>query len=300
MSDSNNTDARNDRGDVSRYAPRRHRVPGDEATTLPVRERPSRGESGGASQAFAQPADPIRVRRILSSSRLPLSATGRVAVAIGLVAAVTTVSAAMMHSKAERPAATDTAKAPPVKKDQAKVQTTELPRPVHTIAIRPQAATAPAAHADTAQALPDALKTWVMYPDPQVAQASASTTTDGSGMEDAKKSEPAKEADKKTEKKEAAQKPAHARHKAKAKHTARRHRRHRVRRRHVRTAAKPQAVQQAQAAAAPPATAEPTKKLPIQAAIDALFGGSGDSGASGGGSAPTTTGAPMTTGAAFQ
>ena len=322
MSDLNNTDARKHRADGSLFAPRRHRVPPDEAAVMPMLERLSRGESDHASRArkpeSVPPAEPIRAPRHapLAGSRLPLSATGRIAVVLGLVMTVTAVSAALLKSNAQHPATTDTAKALKASsdkqaeakiqaknqvKDQAKVQSTDMPRTVHTVAIRPQAATAapivgtkPASPAETAQTLPDALRTWVMYPDPQVAQAPAFTTGEGSKTESAKTSEPTKISE---PVKEAAKKPAHAHHKAKAKRTARRHRRrHRVRHRSVRTAAKPQPVQQAQAA--PPTAAEPTKKMPIQAAIDAMFGGSDSAsssgGASGGGSAP------MTTGTAFQ
>ena len=80
MSDSN-IDARKDRADVARFAPRHHRVPPDEATILPVLERLSRGQSDGASHARSAepvpPAEPIRTQHTFSSSRLPLSATGR-------------------------------------------------------------------------------------------------------------------------------------------------------------------------------------------------------------------------------
>jgi hypothetical protein len=241
---------------------------------------------------------------------------------LGLVVAVTAVSAALLQSKAQHPATTDTAKAPSASgdkqavakdlvKDQAKVRSTDMPRAVNTVAIRPQASAAPvtrivdtepAPDAETAQTLPDSLKSWVMYPDKQPAQASAFTTgegaTDGFKTEDAKTSEPEKTSE---PAKEAARQPAHARHKAKAKRTARRHRRrHRVRHRTARAVANPQATQQAQAA--PPTDTQPTKKMPIQAAIDAMFGGgdSGDSGASSSGGASGGSSAPMTTGAAFQ
>ena len=311
MSDSSN-DARKDRADVSGYAPRHHRATPDETTILPVLERLSRGQSDGASQARsvdpAPAAEPIRERHTLSSPRLPLLATGRLAVAVGLVVAVTAVSAAVMRSRAAHPTATDTA-APGIKralaKDQAKVPATDMPRPVHTVTIRPQAAelqptpvedTQPAAHADTVQPLMAPLKTWAMFPDTATAQASGSAATDGAKVEDAKnieatkQSEPAKTSE---PAKEVVRKPAHVRHKARARRTARRTRRHhRVRRRHVRTAAKPQPVQQAQGAT----PTQPVKKMPIQAAIDSIFSGGGSSsGASGGGNS-----APMTTGAAFQ
>ncbi len=247
---------------------------------------------------------------------MPLSATGRIAVVLGLVVAVTAVSAALLKSKAQHPATTDTAKAPkapsakPARaKDQAKVQPTVMPRTVRTVEIRPQAATAPTTPAEntlsattgagTAQALPAALKSWAMFPD-TAAQASGFATTDGSKVEDAKTSERTKQSEptkRSDPTKEAAGKAAVPRHKAKAKRTARRHRRHyRGRHRRVRTAVKPQPVQQAQAA--PPTTTEPIEKMPIQAALDSIFGnsggGGGDVGASGGNSVP------MTTGAAFQ
>lgn len=319
MSDSN-IDARKDRADVARYAPRHHRAPPDEATILPVLERLSRGQSDGASHARSAepvpPAEPIRTQHTLSSPRLPLSATGRLAVAFGLVVAVTAVSGAVLRSKAQRPAAAATAKAPKAPsakpapaKDQAKVQSTDMPRTVRTVEIRPQAAPAPTTPAEntlsattgagTAQALPAALKSWAMFPD-TAAPVSGFATTDGSKVEDAKTSEPTKQSEptkRSDTTKEATGKAAVPRHKAKAKRTARRHRRHyRVRHRRVRTAVKPQPVQQAQAA--PPTTTEPIEKMPIQAALDSIFGnsggGGGDVGASGGNSVP------MTTGAAFQ
>ena len=163
MSDSNNTDARKHRADGSRFAPRRHRVPPDEAAIMPMLERLSRGESDHASRArkpeSVPPAEPIRAPRHapLAGSRLPLSATGRIAVVLGLVMTVTAVSAALLKSNAQHPATTDTAKALKASsdkqaeakiqaknqvKDQAKVQSTDMPRTVHTVAIRPQAATA--------------------------------------------------------------------------------------------------------------------------------------------------------------
>ena len=323
MSDSNNTDARNHRADVSRFAPRRHRVSPDDAEMLPLLERLEPGRirwrvpCAKTPNPYRRPSRSGARHAPPAGPRLPLSATGRIAVVLGLVVAVTAVSAALLKSKAQHPATTDTAKAPkapsakPARaKDQAKVQPTVMPRTVRTVEIRPQAATAPTTPAEntlsattgagTAQALPAALKSWAMFPD-TAAQASGFATTDGSKVEDAKTSERTKQSEptkRSDPTKEAAGKAAVPRHKAKAKRTARRHRRHyRGRHRRVRTAVKPQPVQQAQAAP-PPTTTEPIEKMPIQAALDSIFGnsggGGGDVGASGGNSVP------MTTGAAFQ
>ncbi len=324
MSDSE-FDARELHDGVSRFAPRRRRTPSDDTTIRRVPERLSRGEHDDASRARApQPAplaEPIRARAAAPvGPRLPLSATGRVAVAIAMLLAVTAVSAALLRSKAERPAAakasSEAAQAPRAKpvKLQARAQSRDLPRPVQTVEIRPQTAAplaalkdAPsAADAQDAQAMPSALKSWAMFPDTAV--ASHSVATDGANPADTKEAaaKPSGHEAKTSHEAKTTHETKTA-HKAKPTRTARRarhhhHVRHRIARRHhrsrhrVRTAATPQPVQQAQAAA-PPA---PIKKTPIQAAIDSIFHGNGGGGDGSSGGSFGGGGAPAPVGAAFQ
>lgn len=319
-------DGRKIRIDVSRYAPPRYRTPAGEASSGPALERLSRGESeDGSERPRAQavpPVEPIHPQG--ASPKMPLSMTGRLAVAMALFAGLAVVSTTLLQSKAEHPATTVTTEKAAAKATARKL---DAPKTVHTVAFRPQAATVgqsqstaianrpvpsparPASLADraagvapqhapprtaTALALTAPLKMWAMFPDEPSAAADASAK------------QPAADSPTTDRAKEAAAKPTHpaSRHKAartaKAAKHVRRHRRHyakrRTRRRHTRTAAaKPSPAQQAAPAQAQAST-QPLKKNPIQAALDKLFG-------NGGGSASDTasdSAVPVTTGAAFR
>ena len=309
-------DERKVRIDVSRFAPPRHRRPDRGATIAPVLERLSRGASeddpDSTRAQSVPPVEPIHIHDAPSSLKIPLSMTGRLAAAMGLFAVLTVVSVTFLESKAERPASAVAPGTPEMS------GASDMPKTVHTVSLRPDAAAvaepqsaaaaqaapsspsspppaigrgAPAATssarpmAEPALALTAPLKAWAMFPDDPSARAWAPVA------------EPAKVKDANGGKDAAPKRAAVRRHKAKATRHARR-KRH-VKRRPVRAAAATaeQAPQTAPPAQAQANAAQPVKKLPLQAALDSIFGGP-DEGASGN-TAPAATGA-ATTGAAFQ
>ena len=309
-------DERKNSLDVSRFAPPRHRRPDGGATIGPVLERLSRGASEDDPDATraqsVPPVEPIHMHDAPSSLTIPLSMTGRLAVAMGLFAVLTVVSVTFLESKAERPASAVAPSAPEM------AGASDMPKTVHTMSLRPDATTvaeppssaaaqaapsspppptgnagrgAPAATsparpmAEPALALTVPLKAWAMFPDDPSARA----------WEPAAEPPKAKAVD--GGKDAAPKRAAVRRHRAKATKHARR-RRH-VKRRPVRVAAPAApAAQTAPPAEAQANAAQPVKKLPLQAALDSIFG-SQDEGASGD-AAPAATGAATSTGAAFR
>ena len=296
--------------DVSRFAPPHIRTPRGEATIRPVLERLSRGErqqnSNSAAAQSVPPVEPIQIQDASPSPKFPLSMTGRLAVAMGLVAALTTMSFTFLKSKAEHPASAASTDSPKtVDKTVAKtVETSAMadgPKQVNTVSFRPDQAAA--SISDRADALPAKSATtgagselplaapltmWAMFPDDPATPA----WNPAAGQPNAGDVEHA-----------AAKPAARTPHRtAAAKHTVRHKRRtasRRSRRRHTRTAtAKPQPQQQAEAPAETQAAAtQPVKKLPLQAALDKLFGNAPD-GASN--NADSAAPAPATPRAAFR
>lgn len=330
-------DGRNDRLSVSRYAPPQYRTSPDEATISPILERLSRGAShDNPNPETAQavpPIEPIQIQQPHdrpSSLTIPLSMTGRLAVAMSLVAVVTAVSVTFFKSRAEHPAPVAAAQtsetsetSPNTDMSKPDVSKSDLPKTVHTIAVRPETTTVGDAHASAATeqtappidanpsvadrieaigmtpqetqkepqagsalALTEPLTLWTMYPAAPGAGpwGSSAVPPDANAVKDApspKASVPHRE--------------------AKAVTPNRRHRRHTARRR-----TRPQQTRSAaatpQQAAAPEEqanAAEPSKKFPLQAAIDALFGNSGSSNDAASNSAAPAH-APASTGAAFR
>lgn len=304
---------RKTRIDVSRYAPPQYRSPAGSAKGHAVRERLSRGASHGDAMAGPPQSEPIHVQG--ASPRIPLSMTGRLAVAVGLIAGLAVVSVTFLQSKADHTAAVAAAQKADVRPA---ARDLDAPKTVHTVSLRRDDADAtPAADAQTSNAVehpapstnglagssfdrlatatPAAEKTlrekslplsapltmWAMFPDESA--AAPAPADDIKDVKDAKDAIPHRTA---TRTKQARR---HRRHAT----------RHRVRRRRTRAAAaKPQPAQPAQQQAS---ASQPAKKLPIQAALDKLFGGSGSNGASASGhAAPARASAPATTGSAFR
>jgi hypothetical protein len=223
--------------------------------------------------------------------------TGRLAVAIGLVAALAVVSVAFLRSRAEHSVSAASAESP---KTAETIGMRDLPKPVRTVTMRREPATVGDAQAsavtgasarpltqnvasvaeridavamkpaqprvENALALTAPLKMWAMFPaEPSAGEQDAATA-------------PA-EADDGKAAKDVTPKRAAVRHqRAKAANRARRRRY--TRRRRARTAAtRPQPAQQAAVPAETQTNADqPVRKLPLQAAIDAIFGNGGDSG----------------------
>ncbi len=295
--------------DVSRYAPPQYRVPAGEATIRPILERLSRGISrddpNSASALSVPPAEPIHVYDACPPPKIPLSTTGRLAVAMGLAAVLATVSVTFLQSKAEHPASAASAG---TSKTAETSDLADRPKKVHTVTLRPETTMAAEAQSATvakqpapppaqsgasvadrieavgmkpAQPRPEAeraltapLATWAMFPAvPASGPWSAAT-------------EPADVNNVKDAPEQAASVPHRQ---AKATKHVRHNSRRRARPQQAQSAAaKPQLAKQA---AAPAETqtnaAQPIKKFPLQAALDAIFGNSNDSGS--GGAAPTTS-----------
>lgn len=301
--------------DVSRYAPPQYRPRAGETTIAPVLERLSRGEPYGDSEwRDAQPMLPAGPIDAWSASpKFPLSVTGRLAAAVGLLAAVATVSITFLQSKAEQSASVQVAKA-------SKSKASDLRTMVHTVSIRPKTTTVGQTRASTipnrpapspaqlaasladraagvapqntklraepALALTSPLKMWAMFPDEPPSRPGHGSVR-----------QPAADHAKETATKHVTRAPHHWA--MTAKHV-RRHRwryaRYYTRRRRTRTAdAKPSPAQQA-APAPSQARPQPIEKTPIQAVLDTLFGNSGD----GASDSPSVRAAPAQTGAAFR
>jgi len=300
--------------DVSRYAPPQYRVPAGEATIRPILERLSRGISqDDPNSAFAlslPPAEPIHVQDASPSPKISLSMTERLAVVMGLAAVLATVSVTFLQTNAEHPASAASAG---TSKTAETFDIADKPKKVHTVTLRPETTMVAEAQSSTvakqpappsaqsgasvadrieavgmkpAQPRPEAeraltapLATWAMFP---AAPASGpwSAATEPADVNDVK---------------DAPERTASVPHRQ-AKAT--KHVRHNSRRR-----ARPQQAQSAaakpQQAAAPAETqtnaAQPIKKFPLQAALDAIFGNRDDSKNSASGSA-----ASATSGAAFR
>ncbi|HZD89708.1 MAG TPA: hypothetical protein VE224_06390, partial [Pseudolabrys sp.] len=264
-------DARKIRIDVSRYAP--PQIRGTASGRMPARERLSRGAPDGADSNAADAAVPgtphpaalaESIKLSPASPRMPLSMTGRLAVAVSLVAGLTVLSASYLESKAQNHAAAGIALAKASAKPVtavAKTRPSDLPRTVHTIAFRRAAATvgeghtstiaertAPLRQADaaaprrgaiaspkteTAPALSKPLKVWAMFPDKTsgvwhgaAKPAPAGDTADVKDAKDAKDAKDVKQA------KDAAPQAAAARgHARSERHVAARHVHHHHRRR---------------------------------------------------------------------
>ena len=124
--------------DVSRFAPPRHRRPDGGATIAPVLERLSRGaaeDDPDATRAQSvPPVEPIHMHDAPSSLTMPLSMTGRLAVAMGLFAVLTVASVTFLESKAERPASAVAPGAPEM------AGASDMPKTVRTVSLRPDAA----------------------------------------------------------------------------------------------------------------------------------------------------------------
>lgn len=309
-------DARKNGTGVLQYAPPQYRT-SDEATILPVLERLGRGEPEHASgAAAAEPvphAEPIRMRGAASSSKFPLSMTGRLAVAMSVIAAVMTVSATFLPSKAQHPVPIKVLKAARATKPQQTV----VPQTVHTVPIRQEATAVSGARlssaapppvspppqasvadrgsgawysdvprAEMARSLTAPLQVWAMFPDDgSTAARPAGAPSDAhGGQSDAKgpASKPATAASHRTA--------TATRHVRRHRRHVARHRSHRRYRRRTRAAAaRPQRLPPAQQQAD---ATQPIKKMPIQAALDRLFGNT-DDGASG-------AAAPASAGTAFR
>ncbi len=151
--------------DVSRYAPPQYRVPAGEATIRPILERLSRGISqddpNSASAQSVPPAEPIHVYDACPPPKIPLSTTGRLAVALGLAAVLATVSVTFLQSKAEHPASAASAG---TSKTAETSDLADRPKKVHTVTLRPE--TTMAAEAQSA--------TVAKQPAPPPAQSGAS------------------------------------------------------------------------------------------------------------------------------
>ncbi len=306
-------DERNNRLDISRYAPPRYRVPTGATAMRAARERLSRGasahDSNVAAAQYVPPDEPIQVQTSQTGSRwstIPLAASGRLAVAVGLAAVLAIGSVTLLKLPAGHTAAVPAAQP----RDTARpARALDLPRPVRTVTVRQDPA--PAGDAQVSAAAPQPaplsaqpaslaerigatgripaqprvtpalavtapLKMWAMFPGG--ASAGEDDTATGAAkageQQDASDNTPAQTA---------------GNRKPKAVKQARR--RHRARPRRTRSAAgKPRPARQATAEAV-----QPVKKLPLQAAIDAMFANRNSSGD--GGSAGV---APATTGAAFR
>lgn len=277
----------NDPRGVLAYAPRKPRHADDETTIRPVLERLSRSEGRVPGPRLVRKADVQDVAQphaeTVARSAFPM--TARLAIAAGLLALVGAAAAGYLvppsvanHSEqAPAPAAASTA----------------LPKPVQTVSIQRPADAQPSAHivkddarVPQANALVDAalpaplqsssndpsiapLKAWAAMP----AEASGwstppaprATTDARAAADESTSSGPAAKPDVK----EPAHKTAKVQH---ARHRALHHRRHRTAR--TQGAAR-QADRSAPPTEAEPAQAQPVKKLPLQAAIDRMFAGSG-------------------------
>ncbi len=308
------SDERNNRLDISRYAPPQYRTR-EGATIRPVLERLSRGLSDGDADSTAAqpvpPAEPIHIHDAPSSPRFPLSMTARLAAAMSLAAVLAAVSVTFLQSKAEHPAPTAAADTPKP------IETTGIanePKTVNTVTFRRETATEGEVQAsadvqqeapsqsgasfaerveavearpapprvETSLALTAPLKMWAMFPsdpsaDDQGTEFASANAGDGKDAKDA------------------ASKQAAVRHqRAKAANQARRRRT--TRRRRTRTAAtKPQQQQPVETAQTEAKSDQPTEKNLLRAAIDAIFGNGDGNSDSAAASTP-----PATTGAAFQ
>jgi hypothetical protein len=303
---------RENRIDVSRFAPPKYRMRAGAVSIGPALERLSRGVSDGDPESTTAqsvpPAEPIHLQDASPSLKIPLPMTGRLAAAIGLVVVLTAASVTFLQSNAKHPvsAASDDA-AKTTDKTMKAAGIADMPRPVRTVTFRrepetvgdaqasavvrqpapPQAGASfterldalagkPAEpHVDNAPALTAPLTLWAMFPgdpsaDDEGTETASANAEEGEGAQGV-----------------ASTQAAVRRQRAKAANEARRQRYTQGRR--TRTAAtKPQSDETAETQAN---AAQPTKKFPLQAAIDAIFGNGG--GASG-------SRAPATTGAAFQ
>ncbi len=314
-------DGTNNRTNVSRYAPPRYRVPAGEATIRPVLERLSRGEGPDNSKPVepAPPVGPIHAQTAPASPKFPLSMTGRLAVAMGLIALLITVSVTFFRSAARHSASAAAADTLKTRKKTAQTSpAVDMPKIVHTVTLRPEtttvgeagpstdlsrssppperpeaaiagrdaaAATQPSPlHAKAALALTAPLQMWAMFPgEPSAAASNAAAAPPK--VDNVNEAAPARTA-------------SVPRHRTKVtkhvRHHRRRYARHRSKRHQTRSAAaKPQ-----QAAPAPTeaSAAQPIKKMPIQVALDKIFGNSTGSATD----AASGAAAPATSGAAFQ
>ena len=285
----------NDPRGVLAYAPRKPRLADDEGTIRPVLERLRRSEGRVPGPRLVRKADVQDMAQppVETVARSAFPMTARLAVAAGVLALVGAAAAGYLVP----PSAADHA-APAL----AAVPAT-LPKPVQTVSIQrpadaqpvarivkddarmpqPVSARGPKASASVEESLPAPmrqtaddpstapLKSWVAVP---VAPAPGwAATAQAAAGEAQPAAEPPTQAapaaaPKASETVHKAAPVHHARHVVH--HRAARHRGHRIAQ-----AAPRQGNQSAQPAESQPAQAQAVKKLPLQAAIDRMFGNSG-------------------------
>ena len=279
----------NDPRGVLAYAPRKSRRDDDESTIRPILERLSRSEGRVPGPRLVRKADvqDVAQPQVETVARSAFPMTARLAVAAGVLALVGAAAAGYLTppSAAEHAAQSATTGSAPA----------ALPKPVQTVSIQRPAdadtqgsarlikddARMPQVGASTDAALPAPLRPASNDPSITPLAAWAAVPVQGPGWstpavqpaaiearaaaDDSTPSGPAA----KPEAKEPAHKTAKVHHARQAVH----HRATHQRRHRTAQAASRQAGQSAQADATQAAQAQPVKKLPLQAAIDRIFGG---------------------------
>lgn len=286
---------------VLAYAPRRHRRPDDDASIRPILERLSRieGRVPGPRLMRRAPVQDLPSASIETVARSAMPMTARLAIAGAVLALVGAAAAGYFVLPDERQPAPASAAAP-----------SPLPKSVQTVAIqRPDAAEQPAARpikndarmpqadadvTSTAGALPRAAASMPLQAaapaDPAASPLRAwAAVTAGSAAPGWSSPAQAAADHPASQTADAAPGPADAStdsgagtpaHRSAAEHNTRPvEHRHRWHHRRAHAAKGHRAPQQAEQPAAPADTAaaqaQPVKKLPLQAAIDRLFGSSG-------------------------
>ena len=286
----------NDPRGVLAYAPRKPRLADDESTIRPVLERLRRSEGPVPGPRLVRKANvqDMAQPQVETVARSTFPMTARLAVAAGVLALVGAAAAGYLVPTSAADHAPQTPTAAPA----------ALPKPVQTVSIQrpadaqpvarivkddarmpqPASASVPKASASAEESLPAPLqptpndpstaplKAWAAVPvapaagwSPVPAQAAATETQ--AAAEAPSSSTPA-----------AAPKASEPVHKAAPAHNARQAVHHRVvhhRRHRAAQAAPRQGDQSAQPAEGQSAQAQPVKKLPLQAAIDRIFGQTG-------------------------
>jgi len=277
----------NDSRGVHAYAPRELRRADDETSIRPVLERLRRSEGRvpGPRLVHSAPVEDLAPpHETVSRSAFPMAA--RLAVAAGVLALVGAAAAGYLpHLPAEHPA--------PAQAPTPSATPTSLPKPVQTVTIQRPADAQPQARivkddarlpqvtalAGAAEAAPPAprqslsndpsmtpLRAWAAMPDSVPASPAWSPSPAQPASAEAMPLPVA--APPKPETREPAHRAAPTHH---AHHAAR----HRIaHHRQQRTARARQATPQQPDQSAATAQAQPVKKLPLQAALDRLFGGS--------------------------
>jgi hypothetical protein len=145
---------REDLADVLHFAPPRVRHSADESTIRPVLERLSRGEKQGHSDAaaVAQPLAkdaPIVMQAMPRAPKIPFSMAGRLALAMGIVAALAIPAVAFLKPRVEQPTSPAAPAAAPTQISALKKAAAI--KKVHTISFQPKDPTAPETHATLKQ-----------------------------------------------------------------------------------------------------------------------------------------------------